>query len=304
MRHQLRMLGWIVIAFTSAACADEPQAIGTFDAVIAEIDEIDVPAQERGLIVEFPIHPGVSIQVGELIGRIDDEAARIHRDLAEDELEIAIHKLQNDLAVQMSDKAIGVAEAELQRAENANQKYEDTVSDSEIARLTFVRDRAVLEKQQAEHSLAELELTVQQKEHELALAELALRRRMIRTQVGGKVVEVLRSAGEWVEPGDPVARIMDTDRVQAEALVTLSEVPVDVTGHPVQVRLTLPNQSTREFNGFVVFVDPTVNVVNGEFRIRAEIENPDQLLRPGHHVSMTVLESSPAASDSGASPDR
>lgn len=304
MRQMLQITGLMVIVCSRTAGAGEPQAIGTFDAVIAEIEEVDVPAQVGGLIVEFPVSPGVLVDEGELVGRIDDAEDRIRRDLAEDAVRIAVHKSQNDLAVQLSEKAIGVAEAELERAEKANRDYENTVPESEMARMRFVRDRAVLERQQAENSLRELELTVQQKQHELALAELALSRRTICAPVGGKVVEVLRAAGEWVESGDTVARILNTDRVQAEALVHLADVPEDITGHPVKVVLTLPDQTTKAFDGSIVFVDPTVNLVNGEFRIRAEMENPDRILRPGHRVSMTVLKPSAPASDAGGTPGR
>jgi multidrug resistance efflux pump len=297
MRKTLLSLTILLLAYSCAALADDRAPLGTFEVVIAEIDVVDIAAQERGLIVEFPARTGAAIEADELLGRIDDAPARIERDLAESELQVAVHKWKNDLAVQLAGKAIEVAEAELARAENANREIENTVSASEVSKLRFVRDSAVLDKQQAERNRREAELTVELKRHQLALAQLALERRVIRSSVRGTVVEVLLNKGEWVEPGDTVVRIMNTDRVHAEALVNLKDVPEDITGNPVRVRLTLPNQQTHTFNGSVIFVDPTVNVVSGEFRILAEIENPRRLLRPGHRASMTILPAVPQAAE-------
>ena len=304
MHKSTTLLGAALLVLSGVAMADAPPSLGTFDVVIAEIDVVDVAAQERGLIVDLPARPGMVIEENELLGRIDDAPARIERDLAENELKVAVHKWENDLAVQLAEKAIGVAKAELARAENANRGFENTVSESEVSRLRFVRDSALLEKQQAEHNRREAELTIDLKRHQLALAQLAVDRREIRSSVSGKIVEVPLNKGEWVEPGDTVVRLLNTDKVHAETLLNLADVPEDVTGYAVRVTLTLPDRRTQTFTGSVVFVDPSVNVVNGEYRIRAEIENPEGLLRPGHRASMTILSAPPQTSETAAESSR
>jgi RND family efflux transporter MFP subunit len=291
------MLLWVICPCATSAGDDDP--LGPFDVVIAVVDEVDVPAQVPGLITELPAKIGHQVPSGTLLARVDDAAVRLERERIATELAIAVHRHENGLAVQLAEKALGVAQAEFMRAKNANVAHPNTVSQTEVERLQFVRDRAELEQAQAQHSLREAELAVDQKQHELALADLSVRRREICAPVSGQVIEVLHSVGEWVEPGETVVRLLNTERVRAEAMVDLSVVNQDVSGRRVRVVLAIPGQPERRFEGHVEFVDPQINVVNGEFRICAEIENPDRLLRPGHRASMTILPV--ASADLGAS---
>jgi RND family efflux transporter MFP subunit len=178
---------------------------------------------------------------------------------------------------------------ELQRAINSNREQPNTVSQTEVDRLKFVRDKAALDIRQAEHDMREAELNVERAENELALAKLAVERRALVAPISGQVVEIHRHRGEWVQPGETVVRIVNTDVVRAEVLVTLAEVPDEVKGRPVQVTLAAPGRQESSFRGTVVFVDPRINAVNGEFRIWAEIDNSAQLLRPGHRAKLQIL---------------
>jgi multidrug efflux pump subunit AcrA (membrane-fusion protein) len=267
--------------------------------VITEIDEVEVPAQERGVIQELSATVGAMIEPGQVLGKVDDSAVRLDRDRIATELAIAIHRWENNLAVQLAEKSLGVAQAELTRAESANANQANTVSQTEVERLRFARDRAELECQQASYNVKEAALTVEQSRHELALVDLSLRKREIVSPTSGQVIEVLRSAGEWVEPGETVLHILNTARVRAEAMVDSNAVAADVSGRRIRVTLTSPGQPERQFDGRIELVDPRINVVSGEFRILAEIDNPQRLLRPGQRAVMTILppESSKPRSD-------
>jgi multidrug efflux pump subunit AcrA (membrane-fusion protein) len=282
----LFLLGWL---FSPLAHSGEPGELGPFDVVITEIDEVEVPAQERGLIREMSAKVGALILPGEVLGRVDDSAVVLDRDRIATELAIAVHRLENSLAVQLAEKALGVADAELARALQANVNKPNTVSQTEVDRLQFARDKAELEQEQARLNLREAELNVEQKRQELALAELSLRRREIVAPSSGQVVELLRSAGEWVEPGETVVRVLDTTRVRAEAMLDIALLPEDVSGRSIRVTLTAPGQSPRHFDGRIELVDPRINVVSGEFRVLAEVANPDRVLRPGQRAVMTIL---------------
>jgi multidrug efflux pump subunit AcrA (membrane-fusion protein) len=271
--------------------AAEPEGLGPFDVVIAEINEIKVPAQELGLIRELNVKLGDVVEQDQTLGRVDDSAVRLDRDRIATELEITVHRWENDLAVQLAEKAVGVADAELARAKQANAGIANTVSQTEVDRLQFARDRAALEIEQARHNRRQAELAVEQKRHELALADLAIQRREIRTPSPGLVVEVLHVAGEWVEPGETVIRILNTQRVHAEAMVDAQQVSADVTGLRVKLVLSGEAQTPLQFEGRIDFVDPRINVVSGECLISAEIENPDRRLRPGQRAVMTILSS-------------
>ncbi len=103
----------------------------------------------------------------------------------------------------------------------------------------------------------------------------------------------MRHQGEWVEPGQTIARILRLDRLRAEGLVGGNEVSGDMQGRKATLTVDIDGHPM-EFTGTVTFVSPEVDPVNGQVRIWAEVENPQFKLRPGLHGSMII---SPAASE-------
>src|SRR5436190_330590 len=117
--------------FSDPLAAAEPAELGPFDVVIAEIDEIQVPAQELGLIRELRVKLGDIVEQDQTLGRVDDSVVRLDRERIATELEIAMHRWKNDLAVELAEKALGVADAELARAKQSNATVSNTVSQQE-----------------------------------------------------------------------------------------------------------------------------------------------------------------------------
>src|SRR5690606_16597676 len=89
------------------------------------------------------------------------------------------------------------------------------------------------------------------------------------------VVEIKRRPGEWVEPGQSVARLIRVDKLRAEAFVAATAVSHSLKGAPVAFTVDLPDAKGASFTGAVVFVDPEIDPVNGQARVWAEIDNPD-----------------------------
>jgi macrolide-specific efflux system membrane fusion protein len=98
---------------------------------------------------------------------------------------------------------------------------------------------------------------------------------------------VLKQPGEWVEPGEPIVRILRLDRLKAEGLVSADALDGSLLGRPVTLTV---NQSQKpvQYRGKIAFVSPEVDPVNGQVRFWAEIENADLALRPGLHGSLTI----------------
>jgi multidrug efflux pump subunit AcrA (membrane-fusion protein) len=281
--RRVALLIWAGLAMSSAAPgAEGPNQTGSVhvpNVLISVIDAVEVPARETGVLLELNAREGDPVESGRVLGRVDDDEARLLADRARTDAAIAREKADNDVRIRLAEKALGVAKAELTRAEESNAKYANTVSKTEIDRLRLKRDEAELAIEQATHEQKIAALTADQKQQELELTELAVRRRQIVAPTAGRIVELPRKPGEWVQPGETVVRIVSTSRV----------LPDDPTGCEVRVRLALPGRETRELPGRIVFVDPQINAVNGQYRVWAEVENPDGVLRPGHRASMVIL---------------
>jgi multidrug efflux pump subunit AcrA (membrane-fusion protein) len=92
-------------------------------------------------------------------------------------------------------------------------------------------------------------------------------------------------------------RILNTQRVHAEAMVAAQKLDADLTGRRVSLVVSGDAQTPLQFEGRIDFVDPRINVVSGECLISAEIANPDRRLRPGQRAVMTILRSDPGPDD-------
>jgi macrolide-specific efflux system membrane fusion protein len=106
-------------------------------------------------------------------------------------------------------------------------------------------------------------------------------------------VRVDRHRGEWVEPGDPVLRILRIDRLRAEGFVKVHHTEHDLENCLVTLKVNLPGEPGAVFPGKVVFLSPEVDPVNAQVRIWAEIENRGTRLRPGMRATMSIHVKSP-----------
>ena len=253
--------------------------------------------------------------------------------------QIAAKLAENTFKVLAAQKAHAVAQNELQRAKTARQISEIAVSKSEIEGLTLEAEKADLESQQfafetdidalkhevqqenlksqelavgrAELEIAQaesdLEVAAMQarlKEHELSLARLDLERRRITSSIDGVVVELYRNRGEWVEPGEPVMRILRLNRLWAEGFLKVDDLSKCVEHSPVVLTVKINEEETVELPGRIVFVGREVDPVNRDVLVRAEIENENFQLLPGMEGRLEIHPQRPVTSTKTASAER
>jgi len=109
----------------------------------------------------------------------------------------------------------------------------------------------------------------------------------IRSPASGYVVEKNVVAGSAVEPAQRLYRIAPLDRVWVEAEVYEEDVPLVAPGMPAEI--TLPYLPGRTFAGTVAWLYPGLSGATRTARVRIELENPDQALRPDM-LANVVLE--------------
>jgi membrane fusion protein, multidrug efflux system len=95
------------------------------------------------------------------------------------------------------------------------------------------------------------------------------------------------SPGSLVTPGTPIATLDDISLIKLDFQVPERFLAVLAKGQDVTARSgTYPD---REFSGVVKSVDSRVDPVTRSVTARAEIPNPDRLLRPGMLMSVQVF---------------
>jgi macrolide-specific efflux system membrane fusion protein len=256
--------------------------------VVTLIDQVDLAAREAGALEQIAVREGQIVENGALLARLDDADAVLSLDKAKLEREIAVKQANDDVKLRFAKKALEVATAEEQRAIESAEKFSKSVSQTELDELRLTKQKAGLEVEAAAEDQEIARLTAKLKENAVETANNNVAHRRIMSPLGGMVVQIKRQRGEWVQLGDVVVRVVRLDRLRAEAFINAHEIGGDLVGRPVTLTVDLPGAARSQFHGKIVFVNPESNPVNGQSRVWAEIENPQQILRPGLSGSMTI----------------
>jgi multidrug efflux pump subunit AcrA (membrane-fusion protein) len=256
--------------------------------------QAQVPAEEAGKLKSISVREGAQVRSGELLAVIDDTQAQKQKRAAAAEHQAAKVKAESDIDVQHADKAAKVAEFDLRRSIEANDKTPGSVSEVEIEQKKFQWHRALLAIKQAQNEQVISGFTAEGKLAEMEAADDAIQRRKITSPIDGVVQVVYPSIGEWVKPGDPVFRIIRMDRLRVEAILRDQHKDLSsakLNDCPVVVEIASSEGQKTSFNGRIVFVDPEVDR-SGQ-RVYAEVENRQDssghwLLRPGAGLEPTM----------------
>lgn len=271
----------------SAGLRAEP--IEVESVLLAPIQEVEVPAREAGPLQRMAVAEGAMVKVGELLAQIDDTDAKLAKTRAEIELDNARRNASNEIKVRVAVKAADVAEAELKRGLESQKRYPKSVSETEIDRLRLTADHAKLQVEQAKYDFETAQLALRVQENQVQQAARQVERRRILAPVSGRVVQLFRQQGEWIEVGQPLARVLRIDRLKAVGSLDARQMRGDPTGRPVSLKVETETGQA-EFPGRVTFVHSEVNPVNGQLDFWAEIENPNLQLRPGVRASLKITD--------------
>lgn len=266
---------------------------------ITIIDQAEVPAREMGVLKRLLVKEGETVEQGQLLAELDSVDAELAVRQARDELAIADAQARHEIKVKVAELTHAVAEAELNRAVESNKKFANAVSVTELEQLQLDRDRARAGIDEARYELSIAALTVRLKATNLVAAEQAFEKRKIYAPISGQVVSIRKRTGEWIQPGEKLFQVADSKRVRAECLLNAREFSEDLTDRPIRALLVTKEGGPVTFEGRVTFVDPEINPVSGQYRIWAEIPNPDGRLRPGHRITLQ-LAPAPAATPPAA----
>ena len=113
---------------------------------------------------------------------------------------------------------------------------------------------------------------------------------MIRLQIAP--CATFRHEKEWVNPGDPILRLVRFDILYVEDFVDAKQHDRgDVLGQQVSVQLTRAQGKQFKVSGTVVYADQQVQS-DGRFKVRAEVlnikEGDNWLIQPGMKATMTI----------------
>lgn len=277
----------IVLVSTFAGQAAVAAEVRVRGVLVTLIDDINVPAREAGVIAKMNVKVGSMVKAGEELARVNDQRSRLTMKKSEVERRIAAERAGNDAKVRFARKTKDVAVAELKRAEDSVRRFPNSISDSQMdsLRLSVARSDAEIELEKQERRIAAM--TEQLKGVEVETARDDVARRQILSTINGMVVDVYHKAGEWVEPGEKVFRVVRTDTLRVKGFIKAAQADNRLKGRPVRVML---DGLKSPVYGKVTFVSPLIDPDNGEVAVWAEVPNTGGNLRPGLRGEMTIGE--------------
>lgn len=273
-----------------------------------------------GRVAERLVSEGQRVAAGQLVARLDDVEQREQADLRRAELAAAEASLA-DLVAGSRPQEIATARAALRSAEADRDRARlEFTRQQELRRrdVTAARD---LESAEANHAVAAaraeqaaeaLKLAeegprkdavaaararVEVARAALALAETQLANTRLLAPFAGVVLSHNIEAGEFVSAGTPVITAADLAHVWVRAYVNQTDLGRLCHGQPAEVRTdTFPDKT---YNGTVGFISSeaefTPKTVQTEkervklvFRVKIDLENPADELKPGMPADVTL----------------
>jgi len=211
----------------------------------------------------------------------------------------AVAKAESDVDVRYAVAAEKVAQIEFEKAAESDRKVPGSVTRVELNRLQLNEQKSELQIEQAQLEKKVSTLAAISKAVEVDAAENAIERRLIKSPLDGVVVQMFPHQGEWMQPGDPLARVVRADKLRVEAYVDSTRWnPEQVRDRPVTAEVVLADNRREQFKGRIVFTSPIVES-GGDYRVFAEVENrqiegtQQWLLRAGQTATLTIHSKEP-----------
>ena len=158
-----------------------------------------------------------------------------------------------------------------------------------IARANYQRNRELLaENFVSQAAVDQTAANLQVAEAQLALARAQLDRMKIVAPFNGTAGIRLVNVGDYLAAGADIVNLEDLSRVYVDFRLPERYLPQLRRGQPVQV--TLDALPQRRFQGGIDAMDPLIDASGRSVLVRASLDNPDGMLRPGMFARVdTVL---------------
>ena len=261
------------------AVATAPARVGFDTEAMAHVGSL-----VQGRIAEIRVKLGDRVETGDVLLVVDSpELGQLQAD-----------HLADLSAVEAATPAIELARDSYQRAQTL---YEETSGGG--VTLNTVQDRqATLRAAERELAVAEADVTASANTLRLhgmtdaQIETLAGSKKIdptyeVTAPIAGRVVEREVTPGELVSPNDEALMVL-ANLSTVWVLADVAEARLGSVGVGSSATLDVPALPGRSFEGSVTYIDPRVNENTRTARLRVEVENEGDALRPGMFASAMI----------------
>lgn len=225
---------------------DTVRGVGTLD----PLQTVRIKPEVNGRLTSINFEEGGSVEKNQVLFKIDDEKiARRH------------------------DAQKAALKSTRIRLENLRRNYD---------RVSSLRDRDLVSEDQYDNARTELQAVsseVERLEAQLELAARELRDTVIRAPFDGYISRQLVDPGTFVTVGETLAVIYEIDPIQMSFFIPEKYAARVARGQDVYASVAA--HPDRRFQGQVDFISPVADEGTRKFRVRTNLENPENMLMPG-----------------------
>lgn len=174
-------------------------------------------------------------------------------------------------------------DAKVERAQLAS-----ALARKELATTTIGRTRALAAKGAISQSQLDAdESALQTATTDVEALQAQVAKKTIRAPFSGKLGIRTVNLGQYLQPGTSVAVLETIDAVHVDFSLPQQRLAEVTVGQPV--RITLEGSGAAPLDGTIAAVDPNVDPVTRTIKLRADVANKTEGLRPGMFVQVTVV---------------
>jgi len=254
--------------------------------VVDLVDDLELHATEAGILDHVAVKEGARVRTEDVLVRIDTREPEKLREIAKLKLRASIERARADIEERYSKAAADVAAATVLELEETNRSVPKAVTEADLRQARLDHRRSILGIEKAIHDRKMAEFDAWTLKAELEATEMAIERRTLRAPFNGVVIKSLRDEKEWVNPGDPILRLVRLDELQVEGFVPVAQhTPAELDGCEVTIDVKV-GQRTVKATGRIVYINPIL-FRGQKVAVRAEVTNREE---QGHWVILPKMK--------------
>lgn len=246
------------------------------------------------LTKEYPGYLSADAAIG-LVGRVNGVLKQSNviagQRVKRGDLLYIIEPAQYEDAVLQAEAALKTAEAELAYARSSYERMKEVIKSEAVSEIQLLQTEANVKKCEADVSNAEAALSS---------ARTTLGYCYVKSPVDGQISKGNYSVGAYIPGGgSPVtlATVYKDDRMFSYFNITdnqwLNQLLIEeLTKHSPDstyyVTVTLGAEGRQQWKAKLDYLSPNITLSTGTLEVRAELENPNGLLKAGSYVSITL----------------
>ncbi len=276
--------------FTSSVTTETGGWLRYPNSPVFAIDSLEIPAKQTGVLENLSVEVNQSVAANQKIGNLDRSAAK---------LEEAAAIVQSQFAATVANDESDVAFARMivDEAKIALESYEQisargSATDAEMRSKRLAVSQAELKVHNALQALEQAKLKARLAQVNVLTARHQLDSLDIVAPFAGTITEVLCESGEWIQAGQPVAKLIRLDELRVDCFVSRSHVNVaSLIDQPALISILSHSNQRDTLAGRVTRFEPQVTAT-GDIRVSVVVQNQrrngEWLLLPGMTVDLQI----------------